>query len=129
MTSWSSLQRQTRAEQRAMQDQLLQRYVREYLYPFSPWYRELFDRAGVRPEQIRCVDDLRRLPLSQKRDLLPTAEDPQRFKKFILQPDAQSIRAAWPLSRKLPLLWTKWTQGTAAVQQRAGQLKKLPPIV
>ena len=118
MTSWSSLQRQTRAEQRAMQDQLLQRYVREYLYPFSPWYHELFDRAGVRPEQIRCVDDLRRLPLSQKRDLLPTAEDPQRFKKFILQPDAQSIRAAWPLSRKLPLLWTKWTQGTAAVQQR-----------
>jgi hypothetical protein len=43
----------------------------------------------VRPEQIRTVDDLRRLPLSQKRDLLPTADDPQRSSKFILQPDAR----------------------------------------
>lgn len=118
MTNWQSLQRQPRAEQRALQDHLLQRFVREYLYPFSPWYRGLFDQAGVKPDQIRTVDDLRRLPLSQKRDLLPTPEDPQRFKKFILQPDPASIRAAWPLGKKLPLLWTKWTRGTEAVKRQ-----------
>ena len=116
MSDWQRLQRMPRNEQRAMQDALLQRYVREYLYPFSPFYRELFDRAGVRPEQIRGVDDLRRLPLSQKRDMLPSAEDPQRFKKFILQPDAQKVRAAWPLSKKLPLLWQKWTKGPEAAR-------------
>ena len=77
-----------------MQDELLRRYVREYLYPFSSYYREQFDRAGVRPEQIRGVDDLRRVPLSQKRDLLPTQDDPQRFKRFILQPDPASLKAA-----------------------------------
>ena len=87
MTSWQRMQRLPRAEQRALQDALLRRYVREYLYPFSPYYRELFDRSGVRPEQIRTVDDLRRLPLSSKRDLLPTDAEPQRFKRFILQPD------------------------------------------
>ncbi|HEX5050258.1 MAG TPA: AMP-binding protein [Planctomycetota bacterium] len=117
MYSWHRLQRQSREEQRAMQNHLLRRYVREYLYPFSPWYRDLFDRHGVRPEQIRGTDDLRRLPLSCKRDLLPTDEDPQRFKKFILQPDPASIRAAWPLRRKLPLLWQKWTRGVEAVRQ------------
>jgi phenylacetate-coenzyme A ligase PaaK-like adenylate-forming protein len=116
MSDWQRLQRMPRSEQRAMQDALLQRYVREYLYPFSPFYRDLFDRAGVRPEQIRGVDDLRRLPLSQKGDLLPTADDPQRFKKFILQPDAQKVRAAWPLSKKLPLLWQKWTKGAEAAR-------------
>jgi len=100
-----------------MQDALLQRYVRECIYPFSPWYRELFDKNGVRPEQIRTVDDLRRLPLSSKRDLLPTPEDPQRFKKFILQPDPASIKKAWPLRKKLPLLWTKWTRGAEEVRQ------------
>jgi phenylacetate-CoA ligase len=118
MTTWTALQRQSRAEQQALQDHLLQRYVREYLYPFSPWYHELFDKAGVRPEQIRTVDDLRRLPLSQKRDLLPTPEDPQRFRKFILQPDPTSVKAAWPLQKKLPLLWTRWTQGTAQVKKQ-----------
>ncbi len=118
MIGWQRLQRQSRAEQRQMQNALLQRYVREYLWPFSPFYRELFERAGVRPEQIRTVDDLRRLPLSSKKDLLPSAEDPQKFKKFILQPTPESIRASWPLSRKLPLLWQKWTRGAAAVRQR-----------
>lgn len=117
MTTWRELQRMPRGDQRRLQDHLLQRYVREYLYPFSSFYREVFDRAGVKPEQIRTVDDLRRIPLSQKRDLLPTQDDPQRFKRFILQPDPASVKKAWPLSKKLPLLWQKWTQGTAAVRE------------
>lgn len=118
MIGWQRLQRMPRAEQRALQGHLLQQYVREQLYPFSPFYRALFDRAGVRPEQIRSVDDLQRLPLTSKRDLLPTAEDPQRFKQFVLQPDAASIKRAWPLGRKLGLLWQKWTQGAPAVKAR-----------
>lgn len=101
-----------------MQDHLLRRYVREYLYPFSAFYRARFDQAGVRPEQIQRVDDLRRLPLSQKLDLLPTADEPQRFKQFILQPDAAAVRRAWPMRRKLPLLWQKWTRGADAVRAR-----------
>lgn len=118
MIGWHRLQRLGRDEQRALQNALLQRYVREYVYPFSPFYRRLFADAGVRPEQIRTVDDLRRLPFTSKRDLLPTPEDPQRFRQFILQPTPEAIRTAWPLRRKLPLLWQKWTQGTAAVRRR-----------
>lgn len=118
MTSWQRLQRMSRAEQRALQGHLLQRYVGEQLYPFSPFYRALFDKAGVRPEQLRTVEDLQRVPLSQKRDLLPSEGEPQRFKQFVLQPDAAKIRAAWPLAKKLPLLWQKWTQGAAAVRAR-----------
>lgn len=117
MTSWQRLQRQSRAEQRVLQDAMLRRYVQEYLYPFSPHYRALFEQHGVRPEQIRTVDDLRRLPLSAKIDLLPSPTEPQKFKDFILQPDPAKIRAAWPLQRKLPLLWTKWTRGVAAVRE------------
>jgi phenylacetate-coenzyme A ligase PaaK-like adenylate-forming protein len=119
MNSWLSLQRRPRAAQRALQDELLRHFVCEYLYPFSPYYRDLFDKNGVRPEQIRTADDLRRVPLSTKKDLLPTADEPQRFKRFILQPDPASIRAAWPLAKKLPLLWTKWTRGSSRKRRRA----------
>lgn len=118
MTGWQRMQRLPRAEQRAMQNALLERYVREYLYPFSPYYRGLFDASGVGPEQIRTVDDLRRVPLTRKVDLLPTEGDPQRFKQFILQPDPASVKRAWPLQKKLPLLWQKWTQGPDAVRRR-----------
>ena len=118
MTDWQRMHRMPRKQQRAVQDALLRRYVCEYLYPFSPYYRALFDEAGVKPEQIKTVDDLRRVPLSSKQDLLPTEEEPQRFKKFILQPDPTTLKAAWPLTKKLPLLWQKWTQGSAAVKRR-----------
>jgi phenylacetate-coenzyme A ligase PaaK-like adenylate-forming protein len=118
MTAWQRLQRLDRAEQCALQNVLLRRYVREYVYPFSPFYRELFDRAGVTPEQVRTIDDLRRLPLTSKQDLLPSAADPQRFKKFILQPTPEGIRAAWPLAKKLPLLAQKWLHGAPAVKRR-----------
>jgi phenylacetate-coenzyme A ligase PaaK-like adenylate-forming protein len=116
MTTWRELQRLSRPDQRRLQDHLLQRFVQEQLYPFSGFYRELFDRHGVQPAQIRTVDDLRRLPLTSKLDLLPTPDDPQRFRRFILQPDPQHLRQAWPLRRKLPLLWRKWTLGTEAVR-------------
>ena len=103
---------------REYQNAQLARYVREYLYPFSPYYKELFRRVGVRPEQIRTVDDLRRLPLTRKADLIPSDEEPQKFKQFILQPSPDLIREAWPLSRKLPLLWQSWTKGKAWVKEK-----------
>jgi len=39
------------------------------VYARVPFYREAFDRAGVRPEQVRTLDDLRRLPFTRKADL------------------------------------------------------------
>jgi phenylacetate-CoA ligase len=34
-----------------------------------PFYRESFRKAGVRPDQIRTLDDLRRLPFTLKQDM------------------------------------------------------------
>jgi phenylacetate-CoA ligase len=34
-----------------------------------PYYRRLFDRAGISPDDIRSIDDLTRIPLTSKRDL------------------------------------------------------------
>ncbi len=118
MSDWSQLQRLPLAEQRKLQNERLARYVREYLYPFHPYYRELFDKAGVRPDQIRSVEDLARVPLSCKQDLLPTEDDPQRFKKFILQPDPASLKQAWPLTKKLPLLMQRWLKGTDHIKKQ-----------
>ncbi len=115
---WREIQRWPAARQRELQDHLLQRRVQEYLYPFSPHYRALFDQHGIRPESIRTVADLRHVPLTTKQDLLPTADDPQRFRKFVLQPDPASLKAAWPLRRKLRLLAESWLHGKAAVRQR-----------
>jgi phenylacetate-CoA ligase len=39
------------------------------VYERVPFYRSAFDRAGVRPDSIRALEDLRRLPFTRKVDL------------------------------------------------------------
>ena len=39
------------------------------VYATVPFYREHFDRAGVTPEQVKHLDDLRRLPFTLKQDM------------------------------------------------------------
>ena len=45
------------------------RYVIDNAYESVPYYRRLFDRAGVKPEDIRTADDLAALPITTKQDL------------------------------------------------------------
>ncbi|HEX2529067.1 MAG TPA: hypothetical protein VHL31_22575 [Geminicoccus sp.] len=60
--------RADRAQVRAFQDERLRSLV-AHAYENVPFYRQLFDRHGVRPGDIRGVDDIGRLPIVTKRDL------------------------------------------------------------
>ena len=98
---------------RRLQDERLVRHVREELYPFSAHYRRVFDAAGVKPEDIRGVADLARLPFTTKQDLLAAQSDPATKRDFVLIPTPKLIRKHWPLGRKLPLLF-----GGSAARER-----------
>jgi len=56
-----------RADLAALQLTRLQAVVGR-LFDRVPFYRQAFDRAGVRPEHIRTLDDVRRLPYTRKVD-------------------------------------------------------------
>ncbi|HAM73553.1 MAG TPA: phenylacetate--CoA ligase [Verrucomicrobiales bacterium] len=75
------------AEVRRLQASRLRDYLRRTVLPFSPHYRELFKQAGLGPDSIRTVDDLRRLPFTSKIDLVNSPDHPQRSREFILVPD------------------------------------------
>ncbi len=100
---WKLIQRAPASELKAMQNAQLARFVRQELFPFSRHYRRIFESAKVRPEQIRTVDDLRRLPFTVKKDLLDAQLDPERRYDFVLQPSPEIIRREWPLWRKAKL--------------------------
>jgi len=40
----------------------------KYCYESSELYRQKFDEAGARPEDIKTIDDLRRLPIFMTKD-------------------------------------------------------------
>lgn len=52
---------------RRLQLERLQKTVRHCLH--SPFYRRLFEREGIRPEDIRTLEDLKRIPFTEKQDL------------------------------------------------------------
>lgn len=83
-------------EQREYRNRKLSYYIRTQLYPYSPFYRKLFDDNRVKPEDIRAVEDLRRLPFTYKADIAPSADDPMRFNRFILQPDDELVKKYMP---------------------------------
>jgi len=53
---------------RALQELRLRALVM-HAYRHVPYYRQLFDRLGIRPEDIRTVEDLQRLPVLTKDEL------------------------------------------------------------
>lgn len=51
-----------------LQEQKFLKQVR-YVYDNVPYYSELCDKKGVTPDDIRCMDDIRKLPFLSKDDL------------------------------------------------------------
>ncbi|HEY5345533.1 MAG TPA: AMP-binding protein [Verrucomicrobiae bacterium] len=78
-------------EIRRLQAEKLRQYLRAVIIPFSPHYRELFREKNLNADKFRTLDDLQLLPFTKKTDLLPTPESPQRFKNFIISPDAKIL--------------------------------------
>ncbi len=58
----------SREEMRALQSERLVKQVR-HVWNNVPYYRNLMEQKGVRPEDIQSVDDLHKLPFLTKNDL------------------------------------------------------------
>lgn len=68
-TSWTGLlSERGGARMRQFQSRQLRALVR-HAYTRVPYYRRLFDQAGLRPEHIRGVEDLLKIPLTSRVDL------------------------------------------------------------
>lgn len=69
---WNPLiERMPADELEQMQEKKLKHLV-NYVYQHSDFYKKRFDEAGVRPEDIQTLDDLKKLPFTYKSDLRDT---------------------------------------------------------
>ena len=55
----------------------------EYVYHSSPFWRHKLDQARVTPEQIRSLDDLRRLPFTTKEELQADQQQHPPFGSYV----------------------------------------------
>ncbi len=69
MTYWNEkIETMPKEDLKAMQLELLKELVKN-TYRDSKFYREKMDAAGVKPEDIKTLDDIRKLPFMKKTDL------------------------------------------------------------
>ncbi|MBI4649962.1 phenylacetate--CoA ligase family protein [Candidatus Desantisbacteria bacterium] len=99
-----------------LQGNRLHHFLNTMIYPYSPYYRDLFQKNKISPEKIKMVEDLKNIPFTTKVDIAPTLEDPQKYKSIILQPNADNIRKYAPVSKKIELLIKKIIKGEDAVK-------------
>ena len=92
MDNWDKLGFLPQRELRQLQNRKLRDFISRQVYPFSPYYRRLFDRHKIKPGQIKTAEDLKVIPFTRKEDFLPTPDSPERFRDFVLQPDETLIR-------------------------------------
>ncbi len=84
--SWSA------EEIRRLQDDKLFNFVKEFVYPFHPYYRRIFDENGIDPASIRTVKDLQRIPFTYKEDIAPHPSDPDTPRAFVLEPGFDHVK-------------------------------------
>ena len=69
---WNPLiERMPIEELNKLQEEKLKSIVR-YVYQHSDFYRKRFDRAGIRPDDIKTLSDVTKLPFTYKKDLRDT---------------------------------------------------------
>ncbi|OEU71442.1 MAG: phenylacetate--CoA ligase [Desulfuromonadales bacterium C00003093] len=65
---WNPLEGAPKEELEALQLRRLKDTV-ERVYHLVPFYRDKLDKAGIKPNDIKSLDDLKRLPFTTKQDL------------------------------------------------------------
>lgn len=118
MNDWNRLSFLPAGELREIQNRKLRDFISCQIYPFSPYYRRLFNQHKIKPKYIKTVEDLKILPFTKKEDFLPTRDNPQRFLDFILQPDKELIKKYWAKNKLFCLALLKALKGKEYLKQR-----------
>ena len=64
MDPWGPLARLPRPKIQELQNQKLRHFINRYLYPFSPYYRRLFDKNNIKLAKQALMRASKKLPCS-----------------------------------------------------------------
>jgi phenylacetate-CoA ligase len=84
------LETQSRADWDALKLDLLKTHL-QHAYANSPYYKTSFDAAGVHPEQVKSLDDIRRFPFIDKKVLRDRQTAAPPFGDLIAVPERDIV--------------------------------------
>ncbi len=89
MRAWNKISRMPAPAIKKMQDELLHKMINEELAVRHPYYRALFKEKNINPAEIKGVENLSKLPFTEKKDLLLPEGEPLHPKKYVLEIPAE----------------------------------------
>lgn len=117
MENWKIFCRKKINEIKEIQNRKLRNFITTQIYPFSPYYRKLFDEHKIKQKHIKTVEDLKIIPFTNKEDLLSTKENPTKIRDFILQPNKELIKKYLPKSELIVFLLKKILLGDKKLEE------------
>ena len=107
-------------ELKGLQNKKLRYFITRHLYPFSPYYRQLFDRHKIKPGSIKSVGDLRRIPFTSKSTFLGLIQkDPARGDlELYLKPTDELIKKFLPRTELAKFLIASIFKGKSSLKKR-----------
>ncbi|MBT4264154.1 MAG: AMP-binding protein [Deltaproteobacteria bacterium] len=64
----------------------------QYVYNNSPMYRRKYDQVNITPDDIQTLDDIRKLPFTEKEDLRESQERLPPWGDFVCIPPEEGVR-------------------------------------
>jgi phenylacetate-CoA ligase len=89
MQVWNKLSKMPAPAIKKMQEELLYKMLNEELAVRHPFYKTMFSEKGINPAEIKSLDNLAKIPFTEKADILPREENLMYPKQFVLQPPAE----------------------------------------
>lgn len=94
---------------RNYQEKRLRKMVR-YAYKEIPYYRQLFDKHQIKPQHVKCLEDLKRIPILSRKDAIEHYNqlvNPQVILNTHLSSATTGQRLKWAYSKKWSELFGK----------------------
>lgn len=91
LISWKKLGNYSRSEIEKLQNNRLE-YMVKHKFPYSKFYRNLFKKSRLSFDDIKTTEDLQKLPFTNKTDIAPTIENPDKPRQFILSPTKELLK-------------------------------------
>ncbi|MBC8176452.1 MAG: phenylacetate--CoA ligase family protein [Desulfobacteraceae bacterium] len=63
-----------------------------YVYKHSPMYKKKYDDAGIRPDDIRTIEDIRNVPFTMKEELRESQAEHPPWGDFMCVPPEEGVR-------------------------------------
>jgi phenylacetate-CoA ligase len=63
-----------------------------YVYKYSPMYKRKYDEAGIRPDDIRTLEDIRNVPFTIKEELRESQAEHPPWGDFMCVPPEEGVR-------------------------------------